>query len=150
MVGTVRRVAEFLSDEWIAALALACGGEPGTAERAADLLVVEPVVVGIPERGEVRYRLSFHDASCTVTDASVGAPAADVCLETDYATAVALARGEMNAQAALAAGRLRVSGDVARLAAHAAALARLGDVFAAVRTSTTFPGRSEPPARPRD
>ena len=142
-------MAEFLSDEWIAALALACGGEPGTAEHGAEPLVVEPVVVGTPERGEVRYRLSFDDASCAVTEAHVGAPAADVCLETDYATAVALARGEMNAQAALAAGRLRVSGDVARLAAHAAALSRLGDVFAAVRTSTTFPGRSEPPAGPR-
>ena len=47
----------------------------------------------------------------------------------------------MNAQAALADGRLRVSGDVARLAAHAAALARLDDVFAAVRASTTYPGR---------
>jgi hypothetical protein len=143
-------VAEFLSDEWITALALACGGEPGNAPRGADRLVVEPAVVGVPERGEVRYRVSFDDVSCTVNGVALGAPAADVRLETDYATAVALARGEMNAQAALAAGRLRVSGDVARLAAHATALARLGDVFAAVRPSTTFSSSSDrkPPAPP--
>ena len=67
------------------------------------------------------------------------AEVADVSLETDYPTAVALARGEMNAQSALADGRLRVSGDVARLAAHATALVRLGDLFAAVRPVTTFP-----------
>ena len=69
------------------------------------------------------------------------APAADVRLETDYATAVALARGETNAQAALADGRLRVSGDVARLAAHASALARLDDLFAAVRATHDVSGR---------
>ena len=45
-----------------------------------------------------------------------------------------------NAQAALAGGRLRVSGDVAQLAAHTSAIARLDDVFAAVRGITAYPG----------
>ena len=46
---------------------------------------------------------------------------------------------EQEAQAALADGRLRVSGDVARLAAHATALAGLDDLFATLRGSTTYP-----------
>jgi hypothetical protein len=130
-------VSEFLSDEWIAALADAA---PAAPEDGGERLVVEPVVRGVPSRGEVRYRIAFAEGGgCAVVPATDDAPASDVLLETDYPTAVALARGDTNAQAALAEGRLRVSGDVARLAAHASALPRLGDLFAAVRASTTYP-----------
>jgi hypothetical protein len=139
-------MATFLSDEWIHELALACkGAEPApSAADAADTrrFVIEPVVTGVPILGEVRYQLAFASGSCTVvrppadTDADAEA---DVRLETDYVTAVALSRGTANAQAALADGRLRVSGDVARLAAHASALSALDDLFAALRTTTSYP-----------
>ena len=100
-----------MSDEWIAALA---GAAPADRVGAGVCLVVEPVVHGVPGRGEVRYRVSLDDSGCSVAELAPDATPADVYLETDYATAVALARGETNAQAALAEGRLRVSGDVAR------------------------------------
>jgi hypothetical protein len=140
-------VADFLSDQWIAALAQACADTretsmPPAGEGAADRLVIEPAVQGVPGRGEVRYRVVFEGFGCSVEAVArdgAGRNPADVHLETDYATAVALARGAMNAQAALAAGTLRVTGDVARLAAHAAALTRFDDLFAAVRTTTAYP-----------
>jgi hypothetical protein len=131
-------VTEFLSDEWIAALAGAVAAHPVDVA-TGECLVVEPVVRGVPGRDEVRYRIAFEGDGCEVTAAGVDDPPADVYLETDYPTAAALARGDMNAQAALADGRLQVSGDVARLAAHASALPRLGDLFAAVRAGTTYP-----------
>jgi SCP-2 sterol transfer family protein len=130
-------VAAFLSDEWIRELTLACAGAPVGTASDAGRFVIEPVVSGVPERGEVRYRIAFDAAGCAVEP--IDGDAADVRLETDYVTAVALSRGTANAQAALADGRLRVSGDVARLAAHAAALARLDDLFAALRESTSYP-----------
>jgi hypothetical protein len=130
-------VIEFLSDEWITALAAAAPAPDGGA---AERIVVEPIVQGVPGRDEVRYRIAFDAAGCAVAGVGTDAPPADVYLETDYTTAVALARGDMNAQAALADGRLRVSGNVARLAAHAAALSRLGDLFATLRPVTTYPG----------
>jgi len=130
-------VAAFLSDEWLRELAVACAGAPVGVAAAAGRFVIEPVVTGVPNRGEVRYRISF-DADAVAVEQVDGA-AADVRLETDYVTAVALARGTANAQAALADGRLRVAGDVARLASHAAALAALDDLFAALRNSTTYP-----------
>lgn len=99
--------------------------------------MIEPVVRDVPTRGEVRYRLVFDRGRCAVVGAE--GEAADVRLETDYVTAVALSRGTANAQAALADGRLRVSGDVARLATHASALARLDDLFAALRAGTAYP-----------
>jgi hypothetical protein len=141
-------MATFLSDEWIHELALACKGAE-TAPSAADAadtgrFVIEPVVTGVPILGEVRYQLAFASGRCTVvrppadTDTDADAEA-DVRLETDYVTAIALSRGTANAQAALADGRLRVSGDVARLAAHASALSALDDLFAALRTTTSYP-----------
>jgi hypothetical protein len=135
-------VAEFLSDEWIAALDAAARDAPNDGAADADALAVEPVVRGVPGRGAVRYRVTCDTAVRAVTRPVYG-ESADVRIETDYATAVALARGQLNAQAALADGLLRVSGDLARLAAHAGALARLGDLFASVRATTTF-GPAEP------
>ena len=132
-------MAAFLSDEWIRDLARACKAAP-VAATASDVgrFVIEPVVSGVPALGEVRYRIAFEAGSCAVEPASDHA-ASDVRLETDYVTAVALSRGTANAQAALADGRLRVSGDVARLAQQATALAALDDLFAAVRASTSYP-----------
>jgi hypothetical protein len=134
-------VAAFLSDDWIRELALACAGAPVRSGSEADRFVIEPVVAGVPARGEVRYRVVFEAGGCAVQPAgdSSDVDAADVRLETDYVTAVALSRGIANAQAALADGRMRVSGDVARLAAHAAALTGLDDLFETVRGSTTYP-----------
>lgn len=132
-------MAAFLSDEWISALATACEGAPAGPSSDTNPFVLEPVVTGVPALGEVRYRIRFEAGTCAVEPASQAE--SDVRLETDYVTAVALSRGTANAQAALADGRLRVSGDVARLAVHAAALATLDDLFAAVRTATTYPAR---------
>ena len=134
---SVRLVAEFLSDEWIAAMGAAASDASPDAS-SGDALVVEPLVRDVPGRGDVRYRVTCDTVVRSVTRAGDGAGSSDVCIETDYSTAAALARGELNAQTALADGRLRVSGDLARLAAHAGALAGLGDLFAAVRATTTF------------
>ena len=131
-------MAAFLSDEWIGELALACTRAPVDTGPGSGRFAVEPVVTGVPGRGEVRYRIAFAAGGCTVEAVSEEG-SADVRLETDYVTAVALSRGTANAQAALADGRLRVSGDVARLAAHSGVLARLDDVFGALRDSTTYP-----------
>ena len=63
---------------------------------------------------------------------------ADVSLATDLDTAARLARGETNAQQALAAGRFRVRGNIDTLTRRAAGLRALDDVFAAVRAETTY------------
>ena len=135
---SVRSVAEFLSDEWIAALAAAARAAQSDDASVGDAFVVEPVVHGVPGRGDVRYHVTCDTVVRSVTAANDGVASSDVRIETDYGTAVALARGDLNAQAALADGKLSVSGDLARLAAHAGALARLGDLFASIRATTTF------------
>ncbi len=131
---------EFLSDEWLAALdasARAMGPLPIVAP-----FVLEQVVTSTDRdatgRGgdEVRYQLVFTADGLRVQPGD--AEAADVSFATDRETAAGIARGETNAQRALAAGRLRVHGNVETLVAHAAALVALEDVFAGVRAGTTY------------
>jgi putative sterol carrier protein len=62
----------------------------------------------------------------------------DLTFVCDYPAAVALARGETNAQAALMDGRLRLRGDVERVAEMREALVALGDVLGRVRAVTAF------------
>jgi hypothetical protein len=133
-------VPDYLSEEWLRDLDAAFRA----AARLSGLgpLVIEQVVRGVPDRGEVRYRLVLGPDGAHV-DAGAPGPEpgsrADLRLSTDYATSVAIATGVENAQTALAHGRLRIGGDIETLAAHAAAFTALDDVTAALRKATTYP-----------
>jgi hypothetical protein len=137
-------VPPYLSEAWIAALDAALA----SSERAAALapVVIEQVVQGVPGAGEVRYRIWVDAAGAHArrSDAGPETPVPDVRLSTDYPTAVAIARGEQNAQIALGHGRLRLGGNIEVLTRRAAALAALDDVAAALRAETTYPGTDDP------
>ena len=75
------------------------------------------------------------------------APAPDLVLTTDLQTAVAIQRGAVNAQLALASGHLRLSGDLSRLLGTAALFTRLDDVFTTLRDRTTYPSDHGPDTR---
>jgi hypothetical protein len=128
-------VPQFLSDEWISSLDRAVRGADASA---LSPLTLEQIVRGVPGRGDVCYRLVAADGRLTVVPADARDADADISFNTDYATAVALARGEENAQQALATGRLRLGGNLVLLAARADALAALDDLFAALRSETTY------------
>ena len=123
---------EFLSVGWIDAL--------DTAARAVALdpevsITVEQVVRHARDR-EVRYHLTIRDGRARVHDGPAEAP--DLRLLADYDTAARLQRGELNAQHALAAGRLKIQGRFERVVRIHDALRALEDAFAPVREQTTF------------
>lgn len=129
----------FLSAEWLHALdteARRIAPPPGLAP--GQRVIVGQEVHGVPgvPGGVVRYQLVV-DGTGVHVDADAGA-AAQLTFVCDYESAVALARGDTNAQAALMAGRLRLRGDVERFASARDALLALGDVFARTRAATTF------------
>ena len=125
-------MVRFLSHEWMAVLDKAAQEVPVEAR-----LVFQQVVTGCPDGdGEVRYHLRFGEGRLTVHPGQ--APEPDLTVTASYPVAAALARGERNAQQALAAGQLRLSGNIDVLVSQARALSQLADVFGAVRDDTTY------------
>ena len=120
----------------MAAAAASAPGAPGVEQ-----LVIETVVTGVPAHvrrdGEVRYRLIVAEDALQIVPGADARPS-DVEFLSDYATAVMLACGDLNAQEALARGRLAVRGKIGVLGARAGVLGALDDVFAGVREGTTY------------
>lgn len=115
----------FLSDEWIDALGEAArDARPSPSSQVSVRQVV----------GDVSWTVRVRDGAITVDRATD----ADLTLAMDAATASALARGELSTADALAAGRLRLSGDLSMLLDAAGGLDGLDAAFAAMRAATTF------------
>lgn len=124
-------MARFLSPEWLAALGAVARDDPALAAASVGAhLVVEQVV------GEVRWAWVLDDGAVSVVPGGVADP--DVTLTTDTDTAAALVRGELSAQDAFLAGRLRLGGDVIALLRGGEVLAGVGGVADSVRADTTF------------
>jgi hypothetical protein len=135
-------VTEFLSSAWIADLdAVARASDRLAAIGRESPFVVEQEVSGGPS-GNVSYHVVMDSEGGRVTMGP--ADTADVVLLTDYETALAIHRGETNAQRAIARGRVKLRGDIRQLLRRADALKAIDDVFAAVRADTTAssPGSS--------
>jgi putative sterol carrier protein len=126
-------VPRFLSPEWIQALDAAASGAavPGDAR-----LTLQQIVTGDEGKPNIQYHLVVADGRLRVLAGEAAAP--DVTLIQSREVAVALSRGEVNAQHALAAGRLKLRGHLELLLRQAPALTALDDVFAAVRAQTTY------------
>lgn len=125
-------MVRFLSPEWIAALAAAA--REATVPAAVRLTVQQ--IVTDDGGGEVRYHLVLDEGRCRVVPGDADAP--DVTLVQTREVAAALSRGELNAQQALEAGRLKLRGDIGSLAKEGKALGAMEDVFGAVRAGTTY------------
>ncbi len=124
----------YLTPEWLDALDEAL--RSATVSVPAPVLL-EQVVTGVPGRGEVAYRVRLSESGARVDHDHTAA--ADVRLTTDYGTAVAIARGEQNAQIALARGRLRLGGQVDALSRVTDALVGFAAALASLRAVTTYP-----------
>ena len=124
-------MVQFLSPEWIAALDEAA--REATVPAGVRLTIQQVVT---DDGGEVRYHLVLDDGQLRVHPGE--AAAADVTLVQTREVAAALSRGELNAQQALEAGRLKLRGDIGHLAREGRALSAMEDVFAAVRAVTAY------------
>ncbi|HMG27804.1 MAG TPA: SCP2 sterol-binding domain-containing protein [Acidimicrobiia bacterium] len=132
---------EFLSRDWIEALDAAARAAVLPEDAAAVSIEIEQVVRDAPG-GEVRYHLRLEDGRARVQAGPATSP--DLRLIADYDVAARIQRGEVNAQEALAAGRLKVQGQFAPLVRANDALNSLEDVFAGVRAATTYEERRRP------
>jgi hypothetical protein len=132
------RVVKFLTDEWVAALDQSAAAHTAAEPHAAT--VAEPFVVEYRVDGDAReqfvYQIRFSDGEIRATRDTDAAPA--VVLSTDRATARRIATNELSAQAAFMAGQVRLDGDTMALVRNHDALARLDQIFLAVRAHTEY------------
>lgn len=129
-------MAQFLSIAWIDELNRAAAWCEPLAGAAAGVRLTLQQVVTRPGEPEAAYAVVVGDGRVQLVAGRAESP--DVVLCEDYATATALSRGELSAQAALMAGRIRVRGNVAALVRGQQALAVAQACFDGVRPHTTY------------
>ena len=125
-------MALFLTQEWIAELDAAARRVKVPDD--VDLTVQQ--VVEAEDGSRVEFAIRVADGRISVLSGC--AEAADVTITQDRPTAEQIARGQLSAQTAFMEGRLRIGGDLRGAVDRALDLARLEDVFAAARGSTTW------------
>jgi len=117
-------VSKFLTEEWARDVTAALNGHEGfkNAIGAADLSI-QFVTEGGPD-GDVDY---FLKSSGGTSDMAIGSlEDADVTVKQGYDTATAIATGDLNTQTAFMTGKLKVSGNLAKLMMHQAAIQQWG------------------------
>lgn len=129
-------VVRYLSPAWLRE----AGREVTASEALAELahthtLGVTQVITG-PLDGDVVYHLSLADGVASFGP-GVARPE-HVRMEQTWATAVAVATGELNAQQAFITGRIRLAGDPTVLVEHQPVFAALDAALATIRPSTAY------------
>lgn len=117
-------MSKFLSDEWAKDVTTALNSHEGykNAIGAADL-GIQFHTEGGPD-GDVDY---FLKSSGGTSNMAVGTlEDADVTVKQSYETATDIAKGDLNTQTAFMTGKLKVSGNLAKLMMHQAAIQQWG------------------------
>ncbi len=113
-------MAKFLSSEWAQEVTNTLNDHAGfkSAMGTADLGVAFNVSGG-PE-GDVPYYLKSSGGTTNVALGTLDN--ADVTINTNYETATAISKGDLNVQTAFMTGKLKVAGNLAKLMMHQSAI----------------------------
>lgn len=117
-------MSKFLTEEWAQDVTTALNNHEGfkNAIGAAEL-GIQFETEDAPE-GDVTYYLKSSGGN---TNVSLGTlDDADVTVKQSYDTAVAISKGELNTQTAFMTGKLKVSGNLAKLMMHQSAVQQWG------------------------
>jgi putative sterol carrier protein len=113
-------VSKFLSEEWAAEVTTALSNHPGFKNAIGNAdLTIQFNTTDTPD-GEVDYYLQAGGGDARM---AIGAlEGADVTVKQSYDTATAISTGELNTQTAFMTGKLKVSGNLAKLMMHQSAI----------------------------
>jgi putative sterol carrier protein len=121
-------VSKFLTEEWAQDVTTALNSHEGfkNAIGAADL-GIQFEVDDSPD-GERSYYLKSSGGTTNVAVGEI--EDADVTVKQSYDTAAAISKGELNTQTAFMTGKLKVSGNLAKLMMHQSAVQQWGAAVA--------------------
>ena len=124
-------MAKFLTAEWLEALLAAVSTHEGFVSSIGDVdLTLQFEVPDAPEGAETTYFMQIANGQLAAGAGPAEAP--DATITNDYETAAAISKGELNTQMAFMTGKLKVSGNMAKLMMNQAMLAEYAKAAAGV------------------
>ena len=119
-------MAQFLTQDWLSELTETLNGHDGFKAAIANVdLSLQFEVTDAPEGSESRYFISVGGGTAEAGAGDAEAP--DVTITNNYETAVAVSKGELNTQMAFMTGKLKVSGNMAKLMMNQAMLTKFAE-----------------------
>ena len=113
-------MSKFLSEEWASEVTTALNNHQGFKNAIGDAdLSIQFSTTEAPD-GEVDYFLQAGGGNATMAIGTL--EGADVTVKQAYDTAKAISTGELNTQTAFMTGKLKVSGNLAKLMMHQGAI----------------------------
>lgn len=113
-------MSKFLSEEWASEVTAALGQHQGFKNAIGSAeLGIQFVVTDGPD-GDAEYHLKSSGGNTTMAVGNL--ENADVTVRQSYETAVAISKGELNTQTAFMTGKVKVSGNLAKLMMHQSAI----------------------------
>jgi putative sterol carrier protein len=117
-------LSQFLSEEWVDDVTAALNDHQGFKNAIGDAdLGIQFMTDDGPE-GPVSYYLSASGGDAVMSLGELESP--DVTVKQSYDTASAISKGELNTQTAFMTGKLKVSGNLAKLMMHQSAIQQWG------------------------
>ena len=127
---------KYLSEEWAQESSAALSSSDAFKSAVTGIsLSVQQVVTGGPD-GDKSYYMQIDNGEPKIALGEAQTP--DVTLTQDYETAVAIAKGELNAQNAFMTGKMKVTGNMAKLMQHQGAFANLEPALKSVAEKTEY------------
>ena len=124
-------MAQFLSEEWLSELSSALNTHDGFKNAIASTdLKLQFEVPDAPEGAEGRYFISIGDGSAEAGAGDV--EAADATITNDYETSTAISKGDLNTQMAFMTGKLKVTGNMAKLMMNQSMLTQFAEAASAL------------------
>lgn len=109
-------MVQFLSDEFMSEATSTLGDHAGFVAAAANVELGLQFIVSDGPDGEIPYYVSITDGAASVATGTLDDP--DVSITNSYETAVGISKGDINTQMAFMTGKLKVSGNMAKLLMH--------------------------------
>lgn len=114
-------MASFLTSEWMADLTTALNAHAGfKAAIASTDITLQFVIPDAPAGTEGKYYIDIADSKALMAPGDAMEP--DATITNNYETAIALSKGETNTQMAFMTGKIKVSGNMAKLMMNQAML----------------------------